>query len=153
MARRSCLQHCPCAGLVLRRFAWSCGIIYIYIYVYIYLSQESSASRRTRSRLNVRLQLCHPLLARLDVFPQAHLLSIRFPEMRLDDLHLASLRLLPMRVRLVAGLHFIGEILHLMAQDLNLAILRVTSCFKVVALACGQVKLIPRSASKVRSRP
>ena len=103
----------------------------------------------------LRLQLRHPLLALLDVDPQAHICIIRFLETRLDLCHLLSdLSVLPLRMPhvLVAYLICVGEILHAIAQVLKLAILRFTSGFKFVALACGQVLLIPLIAEVLLER-
>ena len=93
--------------------------------------------RRKTSTDIVKFELRLGSLCPWDYLPEVYVGS------RLDLCHLLSdlsVRPLRMRLVLVAGLSFVGEILHLIAQVLN------PSCSLHVPLACGQVKLIPRVA-------
>ena len=87
-----------------------------------------------KSRLHLDVRLClqrrrrrrRRRLALLDVFPQAHLFSIRLRERRLDLSHLVSdLRVLPLRMRNlpVTSLICVGDISLAIAQVLKLVML------------------------------
>ena len=131
-AARAELRRCPLSSLVLRTHQSFTNVLLVLVGSF---DLKSHLRLDVQSCSQLRLQLRHPLLALLDVDLQAHLCSIRFREIRLDGCHLVSVRPLRMRLVLVAGLlSFVVEILHSMAQVLKLAILRVTSCLKVVAL-------------------
>ena len=102
-----------------------------------------------------RLQHRHPLLALLDVFPQARLFSIRLRERRLDLCHLVrDLRVLPLRMSNlpVTSLICVGEISLAIAQVLELVLLRFALCLKLVAHVNGMLTVPPRVAEVLLER-